>query len=275
MATDGEVKTITTVDRAADVLTLFARKPQPTLGVTEIAQELGLSKAAVHRLLTTLAAKGYIRVDRESRRYALGPTVLTLGLAYLERIDIRRLALPVMRDLSAATDETSTLSIRSGWTRVYVDQVTPPREVRMSVQLGQPFPLHAGSSSKAFLAFLDEAEQERYFTEAPLERLTDATIVDVPTLRAELAEIRKRGYARSFGERQAGAASVAAPVLAHLGRPAATISVCGPLERFRDHTEEAAKLLLAATAELSAQLGYSRPRPAVVRRSSRPRSCRS
>ena len=257
MTNDGGVKTIiTTVDRAIDVLTLFATKPQPTLGVTEIAHELGLSKAAVHRLLTTLVAKDYIRVDRESRRYALGPAVLALGLAYLERIDIRRLALPVMRDLSAATNETSTLSIRSGWTRVYVDQVTPAREVRMSVQLGRPFPLHAGSSSKAFLAFLDETERERYLAETPLERLTDATIVDPRDLRAEIAKIRERGYALSFGERQAGAASVAAPVRDHLGRPIATISICGPIERFRDHTEKAAKLLLTATAELSAQLGY-------------------
>ena len=257
MTTENEARTIATVNRATDVLTLFARRPEPTLGVTEIAQELGLSKAAVHRLLTTLAAKGFIRVDRESRRYALGPAVLTLSLAYLERIDIRRLALPVMRDLSEATNETSTLSIRSGWTRVYVDQITPPREVRMSVQLGHPFPLHAGSSSKAFLAFLDEEERERYLTSAPLERLTDATIVDATKLRAELAAIRERGYARSFGERQAGAASVAAPVRDHLGRPAATISVCGPIERFRDHTEEAAKLLLAAVSELSDQLGYT------------------
>jgi DNA-binding IclR family transcriptional regulator len=256
MTTDGGAKTITTVDRATDVLTLFTRKSQPTLGVTEIAHELGLSKAAVHRLLTTLATKGYIRVDRESRRYALGPTVLSLGLAYLERIDIRRLALPVMRELSAATNETSTLSIRSGWTRVYVDQVTPPREVRMSVQLGQPFPLHAGSSSKAFLAFLGEREQEEYLSRPPLERLTEATIVDADALRAELAEIRGRGFARSFGERQAGAASVAAPALDHRGGPAATISVCGPIERFRDRTDQAAELLLAATAELSRQLGH-------------------
>lgn len=256
MTTDGAVKTITTVDRATEVLTLFTRKPQPTLGVTEIANELGLSKAAVHRLLTTLAAKGYIRVDPESRRYALGPTVLSLGLAYLERIDIRRLALPVMRELSAATNETSTLSIRSGWTRVYVDQVTPPREVKMSVQLGQPFPLHAGSSSKAFLAYLDKEEQESYLTGGPLERLTDATIVEVAALRAELAEIRQFGFARSFGERQAGAASVAAPARDHRGYPVASISVCGPIERFRDHIDTAAELLLAATADLSRQLGH-------------------
>jgi IclR family transcriptional regulator, acetate operon repressor len=257
MASDGLPNTITTVERATDVLLLFTRKLQPTLGITEIANELGLSKAVVYRLVTTLAAQGFIQVDHESRRYGLGPAVLSLGLAYLERIDIRRFALPVMRELSTATNETCTLSIRSGWTRVYVDQVTPPREVKMSVQLGQPFPLHAGSSSKAFLAFLGEQEQEEYLAKAALDRLTEATIVDAKALRAELSVIRKRGFARSFGERQAGAASVAAPARDHNGEPIATISVCGPIERFRDHTETAAELLLAATADLSRKLGYT------------------
>jgi IclR family transcriptional regulator, acetate operon repressor len=264
MTSDGTPKIITTVDRATDVLTLFTRSGRPTLGVTEIAHELGLSKAVVHRLLTTLALKGFVQVDPESRRYALGPMVLALGLAYLERIDIRRLALPVMQRLSTATHETCTLSIRSGWTRVYVEQVTPPREVKMSVQLGKPFPLHAGSSSKAFLAFLEDEEQEAYLASGALESLTEATLTAVDVLRQELATIRERGYACSFGERQAGAASVAAPVLDHRDRPAASISVCGPIERFREHMDNAVGLLLEGTAELSRQLGHVRPTVAGV-----------
>lgn len=247
---------ITTVDRATEVLSLFARLKQPTLGVTEIAQELGLSKAVVHRILSTLVVKDYVQFS-DHQRYALGPAVLELGLAYLDRIDIRDLAKPVLQRLSDATDETSTLSIRSGTTRVYVDEVTPRREVHMSVQLGRPFPLHAGSSSKAFLAFLPEAEQEEYLENVPLNALTSATITDVDRLRRELRVIRERGYATSLGERQAGAASVAAPVFDHARGPVASISVCGPIERFAPHTEEAAQLLVAATNELSRQLGHN------------------
>lgn len=256
MSTEDAGKLITTVDRATDVLMLFTRTRQPTLGVTEIAQRLSLSKAVVHRLLTTLTAKGFVQLDQDTHRYALGPTVLSLGLAYLERIDLRRLALPALHELSGAMNETSTLSIRSGWTRVYVDQVTPSREVRMSVQLGQAFPLHAGSSSKAILAFLAEEEQEAYLGDGPLERLTDKTITDPDQLRRELARIRRRGYAASLGERQAGAASVAAPVLDHRGRPVGSVTVCGPIERFKRHTDEAAARLVEATAALSRQLGF-------------------
>ena len=253
---DESRRLITTIERAADVLTLFTRVDGPDLGVTEIASALNLSKAVVHRVLTTLAAKGLVEADEKSRRYRLGPVVLALGVAYLNQIDLRAMVMPRLRELQARTDETATLSLRYGWERMYVDQVTPDREVKMTVAIGRRFPLHAGSSSKALLAFLPHEEQERYFEERPLEPLTDQTITNVKKLRQDLELIRERGYASSFGERQPGAGSIAAPLLNHRGEPAASISVCGPLERFRGEAESIAKLLLETTGDLSRQLGY-------------------
>jgi IclR family transcriptional regulator, acetate operon repressor len=253
---DDQRRLITTIERAADVLTLFTRVDRPDLGVTEIASELKLSKAVVHRVLTTLAAKGFVETDAESRRYRLGPMVLALGVAYVDRIDLRALVMPRLRDVSEQTNETATLSLRYGWERIYVDQVTPDREVKMSVALGRRFPLHAGSSSKAFLAFLPMDEQDRYLAERPLDPLTDQTITDAETLRTELARIRERGYAVSYGERQAGAGSIAAPLLDHRGQPVAAISVCGPLERFKDEVDGISSLLLRTADELSRQLGH-------------------
>jgi IclR family acetate operon transcriptional repressor len=248
--------TIGSIERATAVLRLFIDMPGPSLGITEIATALGLSKAVVHRVVTSLRDAQLLESDAESRRYRLGAGSLALGLAYLDRVDVRTLARPELERLSQATHETATLSVRHGHQRVYIDQVTPATEIRMTVAIGQPYPLHAGSSSKAFLAYLTQAEQEAYLSARPLEALTDATIVDRAELEKELALIRERGYARSFGERQAGAASVAAPVLDHQGRPVAAVSVCGPWERFRHHCDEAAVQLLAATRDLSARLGY-------------------
>lgn len=254
MAAD-QAQTITAIERATDVLSLFAESGEPTLGVTEIAQALGLSKAVVYRILSSFRVKGFVELDESTRRYSLGPGVLHLGLSYMNRIDVRALARPVLSELSRSTDETATLSVRSGWKRIYVDQVTPARDVKMVVQLGLQVPLHAGASSKAFLAFLEPEEQRAYLAR-PLEKLTPLTITSARALRKELAEIRARGYASSFGERMEGAGSVAAPVLGHDGLPAAVISVCGPVERFRGEAAAAAKLLVAACRTLSARLGY-------------------
>ena len=176
-------------------------------------------------------------------------------MAYLNRIDIRDLARPVLTKLSEKTGETATISLRSGWERMYVDQVTPDREVKMTVALGRAFPLHAGSSSKAFLAFLPAEEQERYLAEAELGALTARTIVDADELRVELEQIRMRGYAVSEGERQEGAGSIAAPVFDHRADPVAVISMCGPLERFVDEIPALAEELLTAAGELSRRLG--------------------
>lgn len=248
-------QTITTVERAADVLNAFTEVDTPTLGVTEIAERLSLSKAVVHRILASLRTRELVDVDTETRRYSLGPAALALGLTYLQKIDVREQARPYLRKLSQLTGETATLSIRRGNRRLYIEQVTPVREVKMTVQLGHPYPLHAGSSSKAFLAHLPENEIEAVLSE-DLEPLTDRTVTDPDLLRKELTTIRESGYAMSLGERQEGAGSVAAPIFDHEGKPVAVISVCGPVERFRGEVEEIAPTLLEVTAELSRQLGW-------------------
>ena len=249
-------QTIAGIERALDALALFAETEATSLGVTEIAQSLGLSKAVVHRILASFRAKGFVELDETTRRYSLGPKILFLGLTYLDRVDILSVARVAMSRLSALTEETATLSLRSGDSRVYVDQVTPNRDVKMSVSLGLPYPLHAGASSKAFLAFLSEDERNAYLGSGSLQKLTGQTQVDAKKLRKELDRIRELGYAQSFGERMEGAGAVAAPVFGRDGEPAGVISVCGPIERFRDEADRAAQLLLEHTRDASARLGY-------------------
>lgn len=250
-----------TVERAADVLLLFAREPAPRLGVTEIANALDLSKPAVHRILASLRNKGMVELDPSSRKYSLGPVIMSLGLSYLNKLDVRAMAAEELATLSRETNETATLSVRSGHSRVYIDQVTPDREVLMSVQIGVPHPLHAGASSKAFLAHLPGDEVERYLAES-LRMLTPNTVVDPVRLRRELGEIRERGWARSISERQTGAASVAAPILDYRRYPLAVISVCGPAERFEPEIEMCAEHLVVATGRISARAGNTDGAPA-------------
>jgi len=246
-------RSVATIERAVDVLFLFTQNGGD-LGVTEIANELDISKAVVHRILTSLRDRDLITVDEDSRRYSLGPAVLDLAVAYQDSLDIRSAALESMRTLSAVTDETATMSVRHGALRVYVDQITPDREVKMSVQVGSSFPLHAGATGKAFLAWLTDIEREKYLAQ-DLDPVTPETLVDPTMLRRELDQIRKQGFAVSMGERQAGAGSVAAPILDHRKVPVAVISVCGPIERFRGEVADAAKHVVEATRELSSLLG--------------------
>lgn len=249
--------TIATVERAADVLLHFASVPGHDLGVTEIAEGLALPKAAVHRVLASLRSRGLVELDERTHRYSLGVSAMKLGMAYLERIDVRAMARPYLVDLCAATRETATLSVPLGTqSRIYVDQVLPDREVLMSVTQGEPYPLHAGASSRALLAFQPRERIEAYLALPEFDRLTSGTIVDREALRADLDEVRRQGWAMSLAERKEGAASVAAPVRDQEGRAVAVVSVCGPAERFMEGVDACRDALLEATAALSRSTGW-------------------
>jgi len=236
--------------RVADVLLMFTEGPS-ALGVTRIARELDLSKAVVHRILQSLAGREMVALDPATREYRLGSAVAALGARALRDSDLRSAALPLLRRLRDETGETATLSTPVPNGRVYLDQVIGTHEITMSVELGRRFPLHAGSSGKCMLAYLDDAPLDE-----PLESWTSATIVDPDALRAELAHVRERGYAASAGERQRDAGSVAAPVFGLSGDVVGAISVCGP--RFRVTDEFVASIapkVVAVAAQISRRLG--------------------
>ncbi|WP_226582425.1 IclR family transcriptional regulator [Acuticoccus sediminis] len=237
MATDegdtaDPVRGTTAADRVADVLLAFSAG-EPRLGVTALSRQLGLSKAVVHRILQSLVAKGLLQYAAGTRAYDLGPAAAMLGARMLSQLDIRDISRPELIELRSATGETTTLSLLVNDGRAYVEQYVSPQEITMTVELGRSYPLHAGASSQAILANLDGRDRDRVLDGA-LPALTAGTITDRGTLLAALEEVRRRGYAATRGERQPGAASVAAPIFAAGGRVAGAISVCGPLYRFDD-----------------------------------------
>lgn len=246
--------------RALQVIYAVAESSSPGVGVSALARDVDLPKAVVHRILKVLARDGFLAFDENTKRYSLGPRARTIGLAALRQLDVPGVARPFLQRLSANTAETATLSIRQGWSRAYVDQVLSPQEVRMWVVLGKPYPLHAGSSSKAILAALPEVELEEFLRHHELAPFTEATMTSPAKLRAEIRKIRELGYAVSLGERQSGAASVAAAIRNGDGTVFGSVSVCGPSNRFNEELQRRYGWLVAITAsEISAAVGY-RPR---------------
>lgn len=249
------------IERALQVVYYVAgphRGRKADFGVSEIARGLGLSKTVVHRILTTLVAVDFLAVDPDTRRYRLGPGAVIVGHAALEQINPYRVARPHMEDLAERTGETVTLSIRRGGQRVYIDQIISQHEVRMSVQVGDASPLHAGSPAKAILAAVPESESRGYLDQqSSLVRFTPQTMVDRQVLEADLDTIRSVGYAVSWGERQADAFSVAAPILQAGGSVFGALSVCGPAQRFDEERGRVyGGLLRDAAAKVSTELGY-------------------
>ncbi|QPP05446.1 IclR family transcriptional regulator [Streptomyces bathyalis] len=244
-----------TAGRVIDVLLLFTDGTDE-LGVSRIARELGLSKAVVHRILQTLVARGMVTLDQHTRLYQLGPTAAALGARALRDLDLRAVAANTLRRLQEETRETVTLTALVPGGRAYVDQIVSTHEVKMTVELGRRFPLHAGSSGKAVLAFLPEGRREEILA-AGLPALTGSTPTDAARLRAELDSVRDSGYASSAGERQADAGSVAAPVFGLDGDVRGAVSVCGPRSRFTpEFVRDCAPHVLDAAHDISHALGW-------------------
>ncbi|MDX6744080.1 IclR family transcriptional regulator [Actinocorallia sp. A-T 12471] len=246
-----------TAARVADVLLLFVGGPQ-YLGVSAISRELGLSKAVVHRILQSLVSREMLQTDPGIPGYRLGPASVALGASALSRFEARTAALPVLRRLRDETGETTTLSGLVGEERVYLTQFESPREVKMTVEVGRRFPLYAGSSGKAILAFLPDYRREAVLA-GPLEPITERTVTDSDALRAELAGIAREGVAVSIGERQSDAGSIAAPLFGPDGEAHGSISLCGPAHRFTpDVVGRHRELVLAAAEEINRSWAWLR-----------------
>ncbi len=242
-----EPRPIAAVLRALSVLDAFAAADERTIGVSELARQTGMSRSGAYRLLVTLRAGGYVDYDDDSSRYALGSGALRIGSAYRRQNDLLRVAAGAIRALAAETGETAVVSVRRQATRVNMDQVVSPNELNVTVKLGVPFPLHAGASSKAILAFLPDDELDAYVA-AGLEAVTPRTVVDERELRAQLARIRRRGCASSEAERQPGAVAVAAPIFDASGAAIGSLAVAGPAARMTAPVRRAAEQLVVAAA---------------------------
>jgi DNA-binding IclR family transcriptional regulator len=229
-------------DRVVTVLELLAESPEG-LGPSEIAEHLDVHKATASRLLGTLAARHFVE-RASSGRYGLGPGMIRLAGFAIHGTGLVTSARPAIEALSARTGETVTLGILEGVHVLYVDEVYDRHSIVSANWIGRRSPVHCSSSGKVLVAFDDDRIEQ--VLRSPLERSTRRTVIDAETLRAVLAEVRRRGFAASAGELEEGLNTVAVPVRVG-SRVVAAVSISGP--NFRLPVRELPRLAqLAAKA---------------------------
>ena len=195
-------------------------------GLSELAGRTGLAPGTAHRIVRTLVDLGYLR-QLPSRRYTLGVGLVRLGDSAAQLLG--RWATPVLTDLVDAVGETANLALLDGDRAVYVAQVPSPHSVRMFTEIGRRVPLHCTGVGKALLSRLPAAGVDALIARTGLPAATPATITDPAALRAELARVRDRGWARDEGEQEPGVRCVAVAVTGPTGPVA--VSVSGPQGR--------------------------------------------
>jgi DNA-binding IclR family transcriptional regulator len=248
------------VRKAADVLSALAEVGRDA-SAREISLLLDLPKSTVQRLLQALEQSGLVRQDSTSRRYGLGPKTLTLGMAYLDRIDVRSQALPHMMRLRDELDETIALAVRVGYSRIYVEQVEARSGLKAKAEIGRPYPLWAGAAGRVLLASLSREELIRFTLDVGDAAFTHVTPPTLNGLLAKIEETRRQGYAWAFEETMRGVHTVAAPIRIS-PTDVAALSVSGPSTWFNEsRMMDATGPLMNAARTISSSMGYPDPLP--------------
>ena len=242
-----------TTGRVVQVLLTFSQG-NGHLGVTDIARATGLSKAVTHRILQELENNHLVVQDRSSRKYGLGNGAFALSNAASAQSKFRIAGMRILSSLSEDTGETTTLSARVGYRRVYVGQVESAELIRISVQTGLSLPLTVGASGHAILAFLPDSDIESVLNR-PVPALSERTETRPEQLLERLENTRKRGFARTDSERVAESMSFAAPVFDSIGDVTGSLSIAAIASRVdADREIELGQRVAVAAAQLSNQL---------------------
>jgi len=225
------------------------------MSASRVAVHLETSRAASHRFLTTLRDLGYVEKTEEGR-FRLSFKVFELGMKKLEGFEIRHTVYPFMQEIAQAFGETVNLGHWDGNAIVHLDKVNSKEILRLDVGTGAAAPAYCTGLGKAILAFLNDNELAAYFESVTLTAMSPKTIVSVDGLKAEIARIRRCGYAVDDEELSLGLRCVAAPIFDYTGNPNYALSISGPAQRMTKEKIDAIQATLVPLCrKISRQIG--------------------
>lgn len=244
-----------TLDLALRALELLALENQP-MALAQIAQALAASKATIYRHLVTLQRHGLVSQDPETGRYEAGVKLMVLGEAVRTRFDIVTAGRDELMRLRDATGQAVTICRIVDGELVVLDLIQGRTVVEFGTRPGTRFDLHNSAHGKVWLAFGPPALLDRTLS-APMRQWTPHTITDPERLRAEVAQVRERGWAIAADEMITAVNALAAPVFDHRNQIAGSIAIVGstqfiPSPPDAQHLEK----ILAAARSISQGLGW-------------------
>jgi DNA-binding IclR family transcriptional regulator len=249
-------ESVRAVERALDVLLCFTQQT-PELTMTQIADQIGIHKSTVHRLLATLEQKRFIQRDRDTGFYRLGIRLVQMAYLTLEQNDLRRLAAPFMHRLCDQYEENIDLAVLDDNDVVFINIFEGSHRVKLAAAIGQRLPAFATASGKAILGFLPE-KMVRQIVQRGMPQLTPFTLSTLDGLIENLKTVRERGFAISEQELEEQINAVSAPIFDQGKNPIASIAVAGPAYRLPLERMLAITPNLVATAnEISQEVRFS------------------
>lgn len=237
-----------------DILNLFIDHIE--LSFQEVIELSGIPKTTAFRMLKSLEEMELLEKGADAK-YRLGILFLKFGHLVSIRLDIRKIAYPIMNNLHNDTKEAINLIVRDGDEAIYIEKVDMKQKVRLYTAIGRKSPLYAGACPRAVLSFLPDSEIKDYVESSELKSFANGTITDKERLYETIAHAREHGYTISHSELENYTSAIAAPIFDHKGEVIAAMSIAGLEANYKgENAEIFVEKLKKATAEISRQLGY-------------------
>lgn len=222
--------------------------------LSDLKGSLGLDKATLHRILSTLKALSYVKQNQSDQRYFLTFKMFQTGNMVVERGGLKALIHPYLERISADFQELIYAAVMTEpGQAICIDktEVDLYQQLRLNVSIGGVVSMHGSSMGRCFMAFMNPTNLPEVMANLKFEKYTPSTIVDPDSLMRELDKIRQAGYAIEEGERIEGAMCIGVPVLNSQGYAHAAISATGPKARMLVKKEGLIRSLSEASKELS------------------------
>ena len=250
------------LERGLAILTCFTPQ-RPTMGIADIADELGMSRSTTHRYVITLLELGYLE-QGASRKYRLGLRVADLGMSALNSMSLREYARPYLEELRRETKFTVNLAILDGSEILNVARVRGSRpgqyKIDFDLHVGSRLPASCTALGKLLLAYLPDAEQESLIASLKLAKGGPNAITSKKALKADLGQISEEGLAVDDEELAAEVQAIAAPVRSSGGEVVAAVDLVGSRSMITvdELVVSLSPHLIATAARISARLGFRR-----------------
>ena len=244
------LKALDIVDRIAEA---------GSAGIRELSATTGFPPATIHRIVSTLVERRYLKQDPVTKRYALALRFLELGTRVQQQFHLASLARPHLERLMAETKESTNLAVKDGDEMVYLDHVRSDYSLlQLFTRPGARVPLYATGVGKLFLSLMSESACDVYLRQTRRKPYTPKTLVDRKNLLREIARIRTQGFSVDNEEFETGVRCVAALVYNHNRQPVAAVSISGAVVRITpERIEHFGMLIKRCALAISKELGFN------------------
>ena len=246
---------VQSLSRAFAILEAVARHREG-IGLAELSKLVGLHNSTTFHLAKTMVSLGYLRQERDSKRYRVGRPLFALAASALDEIEMVNVATPIMEELSRETGESSHFAVRMGDAVVVIARTSGPGAFQLTDRVGVVRPAHCTALGKIILAALRPDQVKRFLERVELTPSTKKSITKASVLLREIAEIRRSAVAFDDGEFNPEVRCVAVPVYNFTGDVVGALGVSGPIWRMTDPLLQVrARAVKAAAQRLSTEFG--------------------